>query len=155
VYTAKLPGSLSGASAVLWPWHDALGMGYALPDGRMGQLDYSTGKWIDRTAPGKAKLHGFVHAHDGTESILVAAGFLGKFPNAHFSRDRGQSWTVMASPVVPLNDGRFVITGQIYGKRELQVSSDDGKTWAPYADYNFSGAPVMLPSGQIGRRQVG
>jgi len=154
VHKAKLPRSLLYGGAVFWPWHDARGMGYALPNGRMGQLDYRTGKWVERTPPGKAKLHAFAHAHNGTESILVAAGVLGKFPNAYFSRDRGQNWTLMApplkvlvTPVIPLNDGRMLLTGQVYGKRELQVSSDDGKTWAPYADYSFSGEPVMLPSG--------
>jgi hypothetical protein len=154
VHTAMLPSFLSGREAFFWPWHDARGMGYAMPNGRMGQLDYSTGLWTERTPPGKAKLNGFVHTHDGTESILVAAGLLGKFPDAYFSHDRGQSWTkvvsplkVLVSPVVPLNDGRLLMTGQIYGKRELAVSGDDGKTWASYADYNFSGEPVMLPSG--------
>ncbi|MQA19219.1 sialidase family protein [Rugamonas rivuli] len=154
VHKVVLPGSLSRSDAVFWPWHDARGMGFSLPDGRMGQLDYDTGKWIERKPPGKAKLAAFLHAHDGTESILVAAGLLGKFPDPYFSRDRGQSWTLMVSPlkvlvspVIPLNDGRMLMTGQVYGKRELLASSDDGKTWASYADYNFSGGPAMLPSG--------
>lgn len=154
VHKAALPTKLQTGRPVFTPWHDARAIGYALPNGRIGQVDYKTGKWSERMAPAKAKLHGFVHTHDGTESVLVAAGLLGKFPDAYFSRDRGQNWTkmtpplkLMVSPVVPLNDGRMLVTGQVYGKRELQISSDNGQSWAPYADYNFSGEPEMLPSG--------
>jgi photosystem II stability/assembly factor-like uncharacterized protein len=154
VHKAQLPIKLLTGRPVFSPWHDARAMGYALLDGRIGQLDYKTGKWSERTGPGKAKLVGFIHTHDGVESVLSAAGLLGKFPDAYVSRDRGQTWIklapplkVMVAPVIPLNDGRMVVTGQVYGKRELQISSDNGQTWAPYADYNFSGEPQMLPSG--------
>jgi photosystem II stability/assembly factor-like uncharacterized protein len=154
VHKAPLPITLRTGRPVFTPWHDAHAIGYALPNGRIGQLDYKTGKWSERTGPGKAKLNGFVHTHDGTESVLSAAGLLGKFPDAYLSRDRGLTWTkmvpplkVMVTPVVPLNDGRMLVTGQVYGKHELQISSDNGQTWAPYADYSFSGEPEMLPSG--------
>ncbi|WP_444844464.1 hypothetical protein [Duganella caerulea] len=154
VHKELLPGTWSREDAGIWDWHDARGMGFAMPNGRMGQLDYGSGKWTERKPPGKGKLFGFLHAHDGTETILVPAGLLGKFPDAYFSRNLGQSWTLMVSPLkvlvspmIPLNDGRLLMTGQVYGKHELQMSSDGGQTWAPYADYDFSSAPVMLPSG--------
>lgn len=99
VHKAVLPTRLWSSRPVFTPWHDARAIGYALPNGRIGQVEYSSGKWSERMAPAKAKLHAYRHNHNGTESVLVAAGLLGKFPDAYFSRDLGQNWTKMAPPL--------------------------------------------------------
>lgn len=154
VHSFKVPGSMYYRSGFFWQWQDARSMGYALLNGRIAEVDYRTGKWSERSSPRKAKLDSFKHYPDGTESVLIQAGLMGRFPDAYMSRDRGQNWTQIVSPfkvltsaVVPLADGRLLMESGMYNKRELMVSSDDGKTWAPYVDYPRAGAPLLLPSG--------
>lgn len=150
----KVPRSYYYGSGFFWQWQDARAMGYAMLDGRIAEVDYSTGKWSERTAPRKAKLASFRHWPDGTESILIQAGLMGRFPDAYISRDRGQNWTqivspfkVLMSPAVPIGGGRLLMEAGMYNKKELHVSGDEGKTWTPYADYALYGDPLMFSSG--------
>ena len=150
----KVPRSYYYAAGFFWAWQDGGAMGYAMLDGRIAEVDYGTGKWSERNAPRKAKLASFRHWPDGTESVLIQAGLMGRFPDAYISRDRGRNWTqivspfkVLMSPAVPLRDGRLLLEAGMYNKKELHVSADQGKTWTPYADYALHGDPMMFASG--------
>ncbi|MCM2564324.1 hypothetical protein [Janthinobacterium kumbetense] len=154
VYHATLPGSWLHGPGLLWTWQDAGRIGYALESGLIGELDYSTGKLTERFSPHKKNLTQFTHQPNGTESVLVAAGLAGRFPDAYISRDRGQNWKtivspfkVLMSPVAPLNDGRLLMEAGMYNEGALLVSSDDGQTWGPYAPYTLRQTPMIFPSG--------
>ena len=154
VHHSTLPGSWLHGPGLLWTWQDAGHIGYALESGVIGEFDYSTGKLTERFSPHKKSLTQFIHQANGTQSVLVAAGLGGRFPDAYVSRNRGQDWTpvvspfkVLMSPVAPLNDGRLLMEAGMYNEGALLVSSDEGKTWGPYAPYTLRHAPLIFPSG--------
>ena len=154
VYHSTLPGSWLHGPGLLWTWQDANRIGYALESGLIGELDYSTGKLTERFGPHKKSLTQFIHQANGTQTVLVEAGLGGRFPDAYVSRDRGQNWTtivspfkVLMSPVAPLNDGRLLMEAGMYNDGALLISSDEGKTWGPYAPYRLRRAPLIFPSG--------
>lgn len=150
-----LPGSWGFGMDAFWIWQDKNSIGYALESGSIVQVDFATGKLSERSGPPDAKLAGFRHLPDGTETILVKAGLAGRFPDAYFSRDR-ETWTqivspfkVLVSPVIPLPDGRLLLEAGMYNEPALHVSADNGKTWSHYAKYDFHGAPLLMPSGLL------
>jgi hypothetical protein len=147
----------SGRNAI-WAWHDDLGMGYALSTGGIYHLDFATAAWSKGAAPASARLVTYRRGLNGTVGILTSpgGGFAGVFASVYFSRDDGKSWmpinapfNVKVSPVVQLKDGRLVMAGGVFGKAELQISSDDGKTWTRHADYELARTFMPLANGDI------
>lgn len=142
----------------IWAWHDERGTGYATSAGAMHRLDYTTGVWTQTTTPEHARLLAYRRTQGGTVGILTSpgGGFGGVFAGVYYSRDEGKTWTgvqapfnVKVSPVLQVKDGRMLMPGGVFSKAELQISSDDGKTWSHYADYELTRSLVPLSSGDL------
>jgi hypothetical protein len=142
----------------LWAWHDDAGTGYASSTGAIHRFDYASGAWTQTSTPENARLLAYRRTQGGTTSILTSpgGGLGGVFASVYFSRDEGKTWTavqtpfnVKISPLLQVKDGRMLMPGGVFSKAELQISSDDGKTWSHYADYELSRTLMLLSSGDV------
>jgi hypothetical protein len=141
---------------LIWAWHDEQGTGYALSSGVMHRLDYASGAWSQASTPESARLLAYRRTQGGTIGILTSPGgsMGGVFAGVYYSRDEGKSWAgvqapfnVKVSPVLQLKDGRMVMPGGVFSKTELQISSDDGKSWSHQGDYELGRTLVPLSTG--------
>lgn len=148
--------SLWNGQNLIWAWHDEQGTGYALSSGVMHRLDYASGAWSQASTPESARLLAYRRTQGGTIGILTSpgGGMGGVFAGVYYSRDEGKSWAgvqapfnVKVSPVLQLKDGRMVMPGGVFSKTELQISSDDGKTWSHQGDYELGRTLVPLSTG--------
>lgn len=150
-------GFWSGGNA-FWIWRTKTGLAYAVSQGSIYFLDYSTGLWLERKAPNKNRLISIDPNPNNTLGILTSpgGGFGGVFANSYLSKDDGQTWKEIKSPFKvnvstphQTKDGTVFVVGGVFGKPELHSSNDEGTTWKRVSEFQLSNSLVLLPSGGL------
>lgn len=147
----------TGASN-FWMWGDDQRMGYTVTAGPIHELDYASGKWTVLDTPNKARLSALAVEPSGAMGALTetAAGAGGILAGVFVSNDRARSWQPVEVPfkvkVAPIRRdyaGTMYLSGGVFGEPELQVSKDNGKTWAHAGKLELRRQLLPLRSGEL------
>lgn len=152
----KVGFSFWNGSNDFWIWSNANGFSYAVSEGVIRSYDYATSEWSESRAPNNNRLVSIAPSDAGI-GILTSpgGGFAGVFAGMYVSYDGGKVWVEVKSPYkvklyAPrvLADGTLLVAGGgPFAKRELQKSSDQGKTWQVCSDrVDISDNIVPLPN---------
>jgi hypothetical protein len=144
----------------IWFWQRAGGLGYALSNGTINQLDFASGEWRTFKAPNDANLINIVSNPDGSLGILTSpgGGLAGLFSDLYLSKDDGATWReikpkfkIKGSPPIQLTPHALLAVSResaFSGHHELHLSHDDGVTWEK-CDYRLGERLVALKSGRL------
>lgn len=147
----------SGGSA-FWMWKTPAGFGYVTSDGPFRFYDASARTWTEAPIPNKARIVNISENPNGELGLLTSpgGGFAGIFASAWYSKDQAKTWTALelpykikAYPVQFTTDGAMLAAGGVMSTQELQISRDDGRTWAHHAGYELDRRFVVLKNGDM------
>lgn len=154
--------SFWGGNEKLWVWPTSQGLGYAVSNGNLYQLDYTSGEWQNYKAPKGHDLNSVIPAPDGSLGILSSpsSGLGGIFEDAFLSKDGGATWheikaehKIKLSAPIQLTPNRLLIaslTSAFSGKAVLHVSHDDGASWVKtHGDYRGGEQIIPLSAGRM------
>jgi hypothetical protein len=134
--TVSVDSRFWAGSDVFWIWPTSNGLAYAVFEGSIHELDYSTGAWTERQAPNGERFVEVIGRADGIVSAITTPGGVGGMSRSiYVSRNGGADWTPVDSPsqvrYLPrvLPDGALLTVAGKLMKPQLQASTDGGATW--------------------------
>lgn len=151
------PNFWSGGAA-FWMWKTPAGFGYVTSAGPFRFYDAATHAWTEAPIPNNARIVNISDNPHGELGLLTSpgGGFAGIFASTWYSKDQAKTWKaveqpykIKAYPVQFTMDGAMLAAGGVMSKAELQISRDDGRTWAHHADYELGRRFVVLKNGDM------
>lgn len=148
---------ISGASNYFM-WATSNGFAYTVSAGPIHFYDWTSKAWTQRPTPDNARVIGMNVSPGGTILALTSpgGGFAGAFASIFMSRDQALSWqavntpySIKAFPPTMTADGTMLMAGGVFSNPELQVSKDDGRSWAHLSSYALDRTVIPLPSGAM------
>jgi hypothetical protein len=151
------PNFWSGGAA-FWTWKTASGFGYVTSAGPFRFYDEKSASWTEAPVPNNARIINISENPNGEFGLLTSpgGGFGGIFATAWFSKDQAKTWKtvelpfkIKAYPVQFTMDGAMLSAGGVMSTQELQISRDEGRTWAHHAPYELERRFVVLKNGDM------
>lgn len=143
------------AAGTLHTWPTADGFAYVVPLAPIRFYNFATKAWTERATPNNRRISGVGPSLTGALLVLTSPVYLyegSAFDSVFISKDQAQSWQPLESPYkrayntpLQLADGTLLMpTGP-----ELQVSKDEGRTWAHLSKHMPGRVVTPLRSGAL------
>jgi|GEM_PF-1082751 len=144
--------------AAFWMWKTPAGFGYVTYSGPFRFYDAAARTWREAAIPNNARIVNVSENPNGELGLLTSpgGGFGGIFASAWYSKDQAATWKplelpykIKTFPVQFTADGAMLSAGGAMSTPELQISRDQGRTWAHHAVYDLERHFVTLKSGAM------